>query len=56
LVASDAMPSPLRGADGNAEFLFHLRPVGAVGVGAAIDDALLDACVDTAVASPGARR
>jgi 23S rRNA (cytidine1920-2'-O)/16S rRNA (cytidine1409-2'-O)-methyltransferase len=56
LVAVDAMPSPLRGADGNAEFLFHLRPAGAVGVGAAIDDARLDACVDTAVASPGARR
>lgn len=61
LVAVDSMPSPLRGADGNVEFLFHLRPAAAVGSGAVttaalVDDARLDACVDTAVASPGARR
>jgi 23S rRNA (cytidine1920-2'-O)/16S rRNA (cytidine1409-2'-O)-methyltransferase len=54
LVTVDAMPSPLRGADGNTEFLFHVRPAAAAG--GAIDAARLDACVDTAVASPGARR
>jgi 23S rRNA (cytidine1920-2'-O)/16S rRNA (cytidine1409-2'-O)-methyltransferase len=56
LIAIDAMPSPLRGADGNVEFLFHLRPAGAVPADALVDDAQLDACVDEAVASPGARR
>jgi 23S rRNA (cytidine1920-2'-O)/16S rRNA (cytidine1409-2'-O)-methyltransferase len=56
LVAVDAMPSPLRGADGNSEFLFHLRTAHAVAPSAAIDDAHLDACVDAALATPGARR
>jgi 23S rRNA (cytidine1920-2'-O)/16S rRNA (cytidine1409-2'-O)-methyltransferase len=56
LVAVDSMASPLRGAEGNAEFLFHLRQAGAFETGAAVDDAQLDACVDAALASPGARR
>jgi 23S rRNA (cytidine1920-2'-O)/16S rRNA (cytidine1409-2'-O)-methyltransferase len=56
LVAVDAMASPLRGAEGNAEFLFHLRPAGSVDTGAAVTDAQLDAFVDAVVASPGARR
>ena len=51
VVTVDAMVSPLRGADGNVEFLFHCR---AHGVPA--DDAALDASVDEAVAHPGARR
>jgi 23S rRNA (cytidine1920-2'-O)/16S rRNA (cytidine1409-2'-O)-methyltransferase len=51
LVVVDAIPSPLRGADGNSEFLFHGRKHGVL-----VDDALLDACVDRAFAQPGARR
>jgi len=51
LIAIDAMTSPLRGADGNVEFLFHCRRDGV-----AVDDAVLDACVDDAMAHPGARR
>lgn len=51
LVAIDAMTSPLRGADGNVEFLFHCRRDGVP-----VDDAVLDACVDDAMAHPGARR
>ena len=51
VVTVDAMVSPLRGADGNVEFLFHCR---ARGVPAG--DATLDASVDDAVAHPGARR
>jgi 23S rRNA (cytidine1920-2'-O)/16S rRNA (cytidine1409-2'-O)-methyltransferase len=51
LVPLAVMASPLRGADGNVEFLFHC------GKGAAIvADGALDACVDDAVARPGARR
>ncbi len=42
--AVSAMPSPLRGADGNVEFFFHARTDGARIVG---DDAL-DAAVDRA--------
>jgi 23S rRNA (cytidine1920-2'-O)/16S rRNA (cytidine1409-2'-O)-methyltransferase len=56
LVAIDAMPSPLRGADGNVEFLFRLRNTEVVGAGAAVADTQLDACVDAATASPGAHR
>jgi 23S rRNA (cytidine1920-2'-O)/16S rRNA (cytidine1409-2'-O)-methyltransferase len=56
LVVVDAMASPLRGADGNSEFLFHLRTTRAVAPSDAIDDAHLDACVDAALATPGARR
>jgi len=51
LVTIDAMVSPLRGADGNVEFLFHCRAHGAP-----VDDTALDATVDDAVAHPGARR
>jgi 23S rRNA (cytidine1920-2'-O)/16S rRNA (cytidine1409-2'-O)-methyltransferase len=51
LVTIGAMVSPLRGADGNVEFLFHCRAHGAL-----VDNAVLDAAVDDAVAHPGARR
>ncbi len=51
VVTVDAMVSPLRGADGNVEFLFHCRAHGVL-----VDDAVLDASVDDAVAHPGARR
>jgi 23S rRNA (cytidine1920-2'-O)/16S rRNA (cytidine1409-2'-O)-methyltransferase len=51
LVTVDVMPSPLRGADGNVEFLAHARKQGAP-----VGDATLDACVDDAAARPGARR
>jgi hypothetical protein len=50
------MTSPLRGAEGNAEFLFHLRQAGSVDAGTVVDDAQLDACVDASLARPGARR
>ncbi len=67
LVVLAAMPSPLRGADGNVEFLFHCRKTGSVperGSGSVperesgirVDDGALDACVDEAVERPGARR
>lgn len=39
-----AMPSPLRGADGNIEFFFHARN----GVADPLDDSALDAVVDAA--------
>ena len=42
--ALSAMPSPLRGADGNVEFFFHARPDGDRAIG---DDAL-DVVVDRA--------
>jgi 23S rRNA (cytidine1920-2'-O)/16S rRNA (cytidine1409-2'-O)-methyltransferase len=51
LVTVGAMVSPLRGADGNVEFLFHCRAQGVL-----VDDDLLDAAVGDAVAHPGARR
>jgi hypothetical protein len=54
------MASPLRGADGNVEFLFHCRKAGSVRERKAdsvpVGDDALDACVDDAVARPGARR
>jgi 23S rRNA (cytidine1920-2'-O)/16S rRNA (cytidine1409-2'-O)-methyltransferase len=59
LVVLAAMPSPLRGADGNVEFLFHCRKTGSVPEresGIRVDDGALDACVDEAVERPGARR
>ncbi|MEX1006731.1 MAG: SAM-dependent methyltransferase, partial [Acidimicrobiia bacterium] len=51
LVAVAAMTSPLRGADGNVEFLFHCRKHGVP-----VDNGALDACVDDAVEHPRARR
>jgi predicted rRNA methylase YqxC with S4 and FtsJ domains len=42
--AVSAMPSPLRGADGNVEFFFHARADGALTLG----DDTLDATVDRA--------
>ena len=51
LVVVGAMPSPLRGADGNVEFLFHAR-----GEGLLVGDAVLDAAVEHSLAHPGARR
>ena len=42
--AVTAMPSPLRGADGNIEFFFHARTDGA----RTVDDDALDAAVDRA--------
>jgi 23S rRNA (cytidine1920-2'-O)/16S rRNA (cytidine1409-2'-O)-methyltransferase len=51
LVVVDAVRSPLRGADGNVEFLFHARHVAdAVPARGAVDDLVLDALV----AAPGA--
>ena len=51
LAVVGVMASPLRGADGNVEFLLHCRAHGVP-----VDDAALDAAVDDAVAHPGARR
>ncbi|HXY94104.1 MAG TPA: TlyA family RNA methyltransferase [Acidimicrobiia bacterium] len=51
LIVVDVMASPLRGADGNVEFLVHGRRRGAP-----VDDATLDRAVVDAAASPGARR
>jgi 23S rRNA (cytidine1920-2'-O)/16S rRNA (cytidine1409-2'-O)-methyltransferase len=60
LVPVAVMASPLRGADGNVEFLFHCRKAGSVRERKAgsvpVGDDALDACVDDAVARPGARR
>ena len=52
LVPLAVMASPLRGADGNVEFLFHCRRT----ISVVVTDDALDACVDDAVARPGARR
>ncbi|HEY7106913.1 MAG TPA: TlyA family RNA methyltransferase [Acidimicrobiia bacterium] len=54
LVTVGVLPSPLRGADGNTEFLFHARHAG-VTDGVVADDAV-DAAVAAAAARPGARR
>jgi 23S rRNA (cytidine1920-2'-O)/16S rRNA (cytidine1409-2'-O)-methyltransferase len=58
LTAIAAAPSPLRGADGNVEFLFHARTdAGAHPVGSGfVDDGTLDAVVDEAHARQGPRR
>lgn len=44
------MVSPLRGADGNVEFLVHLRAHVAAGTGAPPSDTLVDAWIDAAIA------
>jgi 23S rRNA (cytidine1920-2'-O)/16S rRNA (cytidine1409-2'-O)-methyltransferase len=49
LVATAAIPSPRRGADGNVEFLFHVTRSGATD---AVADAELDAAVAGAPAAP----
>lgn len=56
LVVLDAMTSPLRGADGNVEFLLHCSKAASVPAGVVVSDDRLDECVDDAVAHPGARR
>jgi 23S rRNA (cytidine1920-2'-O)/16S rRNA (cytidine1409-2'-O)-methyltransferase len=62
LVVLAAITSPLRGADGNVEFLFHCRKADSVperGSGDpadAVSESALDACVDDALERPGARR
>ncbi|MFI5048112.1 MAG: SAM-dependent methyltransferase, partial [Acidimicrobiia bacterium] len=55
LVVIDVAASPLRGADGNTEFLFHAR-LARSGASPAtfVDDAKLDAVVAWAAASPSA--
>ncbi|HEX5585865.1 MAG TPA: TlyA family RNA methyltransferase [Acidimicrobiia bacterium] len=57
LTVVDAVASPLRGADGNAEFLFHARCSSAVAAGGAVlaDDAALDALVDAVADGIAAR-
>jgi len=45
LFVHDVMTSPLRGADGNVEFLVHADRSGP-----AVDDAVLDRCVDATAA------
>jgi 23S rRNA (cytidine1920-2'-O)/16S rRNA (cytidine1409-2'-O)-methyltransferase len=54
LTTVGVMPSPLRGADGNTEFLFHARGAGAAD--RPVGDDRLDAAVAAASTRPGARR
>lgn len=48
------MVSPLRGADGNVEFLVHLRAHSAAGTGAPASEAPVDAWIEAAIAEAGA--